>query len=334
MKNAFTGTFAFKDMISLPDFKEKQILFVQINWGERGFLKFGNENIVFYKDGKIENQASCHKVFAIFIIGDMAITSNLIKESKKHGISIFLMRYNFEVYADITASAEGNYLLRSRQYNVLPTEERSIARRIVKNKINNQLALLKYKDPNFDIKTKKDEVGEKIDKTFDEKILLGVEGNISRVFFASYFESMGWYRRMPRAKPDICNLLMDMGYTFLFNFVDAILKLHGFDTYKGVYHKLFFQRKSLSCDIMEPFRCIIEKQIIKSYNLKQINEDDFEISNGKYYLKIDKHRKYAQIFMQAILDEKEEIFIFIREYYKYIIGIGNKSFPEFNLKIK
>lgn len=321
-------------MISLPDFKEKQILFVQISWGEKGFLRFGNENIVFYKDGKIENQISCHKVFAVFIIGDTAITSNLIKESRKYGISLFLMRHNFEVYADITASAEGNYFLRARQYKLSSLQEREIAKRIVKNKINNQFILLRSKNPDFDIKSQTDEMEEKVDKTYDEKTLLGIEGNISKVFFASYFSDIGWYRRMPRAKPDVCNFLMDMGYTFLFNFVDAILRLHGFDTYKGVYHKLFFQRKSLSCDIMEPFRCIIEKQIIKSYNLKQIDEDDFEISNGKYYLKIDKHKKYAQIFMQAILNEKEEIFIFIREFYRYMINSSEKSFPEFKFKIK
>ena len=90
---------------------------------------------------------------------------------------------------------------------------------------------------------------------------------------------------MPGVKPDATNLLLDMGYTFLFNFIDALLLLFGFDSYKGCYHKLFFQRKSLSCDVVEPFRCIIEKQILKSYHLKQINKDDFFIEQWKYALK-------------------------------------------------
>ena len=52
---------------------------------------------------------------------------------------------------------------------------------------------------------------------------------------------------------------MDIGYTYLFNFIDALLRLYGFDTYLGFYHKEFYQRKSLVCDVVEPFRCIIDK---------------------------------------------------------------------------
>ena len=57
-----------------------------------------------------------------------------------------------------------------------------------------------------------------------------------------------------------------------FNCMDSLLRLYGFDTYKGFYHKLFFQRKSLACDVMEPFRCVIDKQILKAFNLGQIDE--------------------------------------------------------------
>lgn len=72
---------------------------------------------------------------------------------------------------------------------------------------------------------------------------------------------------MPRTRADIPNLLMDIGYTFIYNFVEANLNLYGFDIYKGFYHQLFFERKSLVCDLVEPFRCLIDKQIRKMYNL-------------------------------------------------------------------
>jgi CRISPR-associated protein Cas1 len=62
------------------------------------------------------------------------------------------------------------------------------------------------------------------------------------------------------------------------------LRLYGFDVYKGFYHKLFFNRKSLASDIMEPFRCVIDKALLKAFNLKQINEKDFKIVDGRYVL--------------------------------------------------
>ena len=82
-------------MMSLPDFKEKQILFISNEQGLENKIQFKNDNIAFVKDGKIINQISCYKVFAIFIIGDISITTILIKNCKKYGISLFLMKYIF-----------------------------------------------------------------------------------------------------------------------------------------------------------------------------------------------------------------------------------------------
>jgi len=322
--------------MSLSDFKEKQILVIQADFGDKVFLRINNENVAFYKNGKLENQIPSCKIFCIFIIGNIAVTSYLLKTAMKHGISIFFMKQNFEVYASVNSFLGGNYFLRSRQYSQNKFSEMQMSRHIVKNKIKNQLYLIKekgLKEPYTENEFA--ELENKISLAGDKE-LLGIEGNVSKIFFAEYFNGNGikWHRRSPRSKYDIYNLLMDMGYTFLFNFIDAILSLYGFDTYKGVYHKLFFQRKSLSCDIMEPFRCIIDKQIVKSYNLKQINEDDFAAANGRYYLKIENHKKYAEIFMKVILNNKEDIFIFVRDFYKYFVREDRGELPEFNLNKK
>jgi CRISPR-associated protein Cas1 len=124
---------------------------------------------------------------------------------------------------------------------------------------------------------------------------------------------------------------MDIGYTILFNFVDALLNLYGFDTYKGAYHKLFFQRKSLSCDLVEPFRCVVDRQILKSFNLKQINEKDFYIEGGKYELDYDKSQKYAEIFMEAVMARKEEIYLFVQSFYRYYMDDKKYQFPDFKI---
>jgi len=136
---------------------------------------------------------------------------------------------------------------------------------------------------------------------------------------------------MPRTKVDITNLLMDIGYTFLFNYFEAMLALYGFDVYKGFYHKLFFKRKSLACDLMEPFRCLIDKQIVKAYNLKQINEQDFKLEKGRYILPWDKQKKYANLFFNGISDYKEEIFNYVRQFY-YCLMNDEKNFPKFLIK--
>src|SRR3989344_4184174 len=102
-------------MISAPDFKEKQILFVQADWGKPSHLSFKNDNIVFSQDKKVVNRLSVHRTFAVFIGGDLSLTTNFIKKSKEYGISIFFLKQNFEMYGCLMSNAEGHYLLRARQ---------------------------------------------------------------------------------------------------------------------------------------------------------------------------------------------------------------------------
>ena len=65
-------------------------------------------------------------------------------------------------------------------------------------------------------------------------------------------------------------------YSRIINLSEDI-ELFGFDTYVGVLHREFFHRKSLVCDLVEPFRPIIDSSLIKALNLGQIHEDDFYV---------------------------------------------------------
>lgn len=319
-------------MLTLPDVKAKQIVFVQTEHGAKNRLFFKNENLVFEKNGEIINQASCHKILAAFVIGDFSFTSTLVKECRKRGVSLFFLNQNFSVYASFSPMANGNYLLRSMQYRMESTRELEIARNLVKNKIQNQSQLLNSIDDNYNSEQVETIlVSASSAKNINE--LLGLEGNFSKVFFKNYFKEIGWYRRMPRVKPDIPNFLLDMGYTILFNFTDSLLLLFGFDTYKGCYHQLFFQRKSLTCDMVEPFRCIIDRQLLKSYYLKQIDENDFFVEQAKYALTYDKSQKYAKIFMEAIMDHKEGVYLCVQKFYRAVMN-GDNDFPQFDIITK
>jgi CRISPR-associated protein Cas1 len=164
---------------------------------------------------------------------------------------------------------------------------------------------------------------------------MGLEGNASRVFFASYFSPLGWRRREPRCKRDVYNVLLDIGYTLLFQFIEAMLSLYGFDLYCGVLHTFFYQRKSLVCDIVEPFRCIIDQRIRKAHNLGQIDEEDFFLHNGMYNLEWKSQSKYVRLFLKDILERKEDIFKFCQQYYRWFMkDLPVSQFPKFCIKEK
>jgi len=318
-------------MLTLPDLRQKQILIIQTEDGSENKIRFHNENLVFLKDNKVENRISCHRVFSVFVIGNLSITTEVIRQSKNFGISLFFLNQNLKTYAFINSVAEGNYLLRMRQYGFTSEGELEISKRIVLNKIRNQLRLLDLRNIESDLDF--DYFEEKIGKVCDAKKLLGIEGNFSKDFFKLYFKDLGWYARMPRVKPDIPNFLLDLGYTVLFNFVDSLLCLFGFDTYKGFYHKLFFQRKSLVCDVIEPFRCIIDKELLNMSNLKTIDEKDFFLDKdnkvcAKSYLVT---KKYLVNFSKAVLDERENIYLYVQGLYRFVMDDKKNDFPYFNI---
>lgn len=315
-------------MITLPDFKEKRILSVYAEYGHHNYLQLVNDNIRFVRDEEAINQISCHLVFAVFIIGDMSITTALLKKLTSQGISVFFLNYSLSVKASMISEAEGNYLLRQRQYASANGLE--VAVNIVRNKIDSQETVLKKYKRIYDLAAFND-TRVMLNGIKDEQQLLGAEGNVGKIYFQSLFKDIGWVRRAPQTKEDIVNLLLDIGYTYLFNYCDALLRLFGFDTYKGYYHRLFFQRKSLVCDIMEPIRPIIDSRILKSFSLKQIKEKDFIFKNGRFEFKegFKTGKTYNAIFLEAINEHKENIYKYVLNFYRYIMDDKKYPFPKF-----
>ncbi len=126
--------------------------------------------------------------------------------------------------------------------------------------------------------------------------------------------------------------LLDIGYTILFNVVNALLEMYGFDVYVGILHTQFFHRKSLVCDLEEPFRPIIDAALIKAMNLGQIDEKDFWKNQDQYVLPWKNSAPYIELFIKAIMKYKNEIFIYLQSYYRAFMRERDaEEFPVFEM---
>ena len=319
-------------MLSLPDFKEKQIILALLSQGEK--LSFRNDNIIIKdKEGKIKHQSSCYRLFALCVVGHITVTTGLLQRAKKFGFSIIFMSHSLKPYACWNARAEGNVLLRRKQYNY---NSPTIAKKLVANKIHNQMGALqkirqkddKIKNTIKSLKIYKQKV---LLSNLTEKELLGLEGIAGKIYFQALFKDFGWLARRPRTKMDITNCLMDIGYTLLFNFMESLLCLYGFDIYKGVYHKEFYQRKSLVCDLIEPFRPLIDYRIRKAFHLGQIKASDFTVFQGQYRIFGKKSQPYLIFFIEELISHKVDIFLYVQSYYRsFIKGRPIDSYPFFD----
>ncbi len=320
-------------MMNRPDFMEKQVLCLESTDARR--LSFRNSNLVLTnEDGKIILQHPCHKIFVVFIRGEFTITSKLLKSAKKFSFPLVFLNYSLRPYFVFNTGIEGNFLLRKMQYSC--ASELGIAKHIIANKVSNQLRLMQ--SVRYKTKSEKESISamqellNSVQFAGNNQELLGIEGAASKLFFQTYFKNIDFKGRKPRIKSDIYNVLLDIGYTYLFQFIEANLSLYGFDIYCGFYHKLFFQRKSLVCDIIEPFRCIIDRRLRIGYNLKQIQDGDFIYSKNKFELKRDSARKYTELFLREILEHKEDIFLYVQSYYRAFIKKKEiRQYPVFHI---
>ena len=321
-------------MMTLPEFEKKQIIFVFLAQGEK--VSFNNDNLIVKNtEGKIKLQTTCFRIFMLCIVGSFTLTSGIIQRSHKFGFPIILMTVTLRIYEKFGARMEGNVLLRRRQYSYKSLD---LAKFIIRNKLFSQLTLLQSIRHKSDItkdtiKKIKDYMN-KISVTDSLSNLLGIEGNCAKQYFKSYYETLEWNGRKPRIKCDYINATLDIGYTILFNFIESLMLIYGFDVYCGVLHKEFYMRKSLVCDIMEPFRPLIDFQVKKSINLGEFKEKDFSLVNNKFLLKWESNPKYVQKFLEIILSEKDAIFTFVQSYYRcFMKGKDSSQFTEFNWRI-
>jgi CRISPR-associated endonuclease Cas1 len=276
------------------------------------------------------------KILALFVIGHVTITTPLIDKCTRYGIPLVVMKPNFRPVFFFSITAEANFLLRKKQYEY-EKENLQIPKVLVENKIRNQIRLLEKTR----LKSESMENAKKLcnglllmlpcASTYDS--VMGIEGKASTAFFSSYFESFSWRARCPRVKTDPINSTLDIGYTLLFNYIEAFVRLFGFDPYRGVYHQLWFKRKSLICDLVEPFRCLIDQQVRKAFNLQQCKIEDFNLIKNEYVLKYEKNKDYTKMFYDVLIEQKSTVFKYIQTYYRCFMQQKDAvNYPRFLIK--
>ena len=284
---------------------------------------------------KILTKLPFQKILALFIVGDIKITTPLIEKCHKFGVALVVVKPSFRPVFYWANSAEANFVLHQRQYDY-PKDDISIAKVIVSNKIRNQITALKSTRRHDTLTTQAIDTMsgqlEILSSILEYDVLMGVEGSAAKLFFHAFYQDFEWHQRRPRTKCDALNATMDIGYTMLFNFIECFLRMFGFDLYVGVYHRMWFKRKSLVCDIMEPFRPIIDKAIRTAWNRKQFNEKDFVVRKGEYVLKREKNGYYCRVFFDAMIPYKISVFKYVQSYYRCFMGRKSEvQYPSFNL---
>lgn len=81
-------------------------------------------------------------------------------------------------------------------------------------------------------------------------------------------------------------------YTIAISSYTSALESVGLDSCLGFYHALRSGRSSLSCDLVEEIRSVVERLVLTMINLKMIKPEDFETQvSGAVYLSKEGKKK-------------------------------------------
>lgn len=174
---------------------------------------------------------------------------------------------------------------------------------IIKNKIINQALILnKINSKNYDLLI-----------SYAEDVLSGDKTNREGISSKVYFNSLFGKGFIRDDNSDINNAL-NYGYNILLSTFNKEIVSNGYLTEIGIHHKNEFNPYNLTCDLMEPFRIVIDNFVYFNRNRKFDNDYKMDIVNifntaykynNKNYILKDIIKMYTKNIFDILETKKE-----------------------------
>lgn len=216
----------------------------------------------------------------------VSISSYLLKELADNKINIIFCDEKHNPFGELVPyySKHNTSKMIKEQIKWKQSEKDKLWAEIVKNKIMNQALLLK-KIKSSKYKLVLSYVNEVVDGDKTNR-----EGHAAKVYFNALYGN-----NFVRNQDDSINAALNYGYAILLSTINKEIINNGYLTQLGIHHKNEFNEFNLTCDLMEPFRVIIdnfiyynqERKIDTDYKLDIVNifNSTFKYQNKKYTLK-------------------------------------------------
>lgn len=264
------------------------------------------------KKGSEEKYVHLSEIDTIIVDSiSVSISAYLLKELADNKINIIFCDEKHNPFGELSPyySRHNTSKQIQEQIHWKKTSKDIIWQKIIENKISNQSKLLKK------VKSPKN----KLLLSYVDEIQIGDktnrEGHAAKVYFNELFG-----KNFSRNNNDNINAALNYGYAVLLSTINKEVINNGYLTQLGIHHKNEFNEFNLTCDIMEPFRIIIDNFVYynkdrdfdSSYKLDLVNifNNSFKYSGKKYILK-DIIKMYVKNTLESINDiEKYKGFVY------------------------
>lgn len=233
----------------------------------------------------------------------VSISSYLLKELSNNKINIIFCDEKHNPFGELSSYYSSHNTSKKITNQTKWTNESKdiLWQKIIKNKIINQALMLnKIKSKKYDLVL-----------SYVEEVKLGDktnrEGHSAKVYFNELFG-----KDFVRNNSDEINAALNYGYAILLSTINKEVVSNGYLTQLGIHHKNEFNQFNLSCDLMEPFRVIIDNFIYYNQNREldtQFKLDIINIFNNIYSYDNKKYilKDIIKLFVKNALDSIEDI---------------------------
>ncbi|WP_195599260.1 type I-B CRISPR-associated endonuclease Cas1b [Longibaculum muris] len=235
------------------------------------------------------------RVYDIYVFATLTINTTLLSFLSQKKISIhFYNYYDFYIgsYYPKETLVSGKLLINQVEKYQNYEERMFIAQQFIEAASYNILRNLKYyNNREKDLTSYIDEIEElrkQIYLTYDIKQLMGVEGNIRKLYYSAWpiiiNQKIEFEKRVKRPPDNLINTLISFMNSIIYTKTLSEIYKTQLNPTISYLHEPSDKRFSLCLDVSEVFKpLIVDRTIFSLLNKNMITENDFYIDDGGYY---------------------------------------------------
>lgn len=288
------------------------------------YLTLDGENVVAKRGEKITARYPLHTLQSIIDFSYMGASPALLGKCADMGVAFTFCSPQGRFLARVTGEANGNVLLRRKQYRVADDEENSclIAKNMIFGKLYNSKQSIERTRRDHALRVDCEALTSVsqltagllplVQKETRLDGLRGLEGVAANAYFSIFNElilnSKELFRftvRSRRPPLDAVNALLSLAYSTLALDCASALESVGLDSYVGFLHRDRPGRTSLALDLMEELRpCMADRFVLTCINNRMFDRNDFDFrESGAVLLKDDSRRRFYRAWQERKKDE-------------------------------
>jgi CRISPR-associated protein Cas1 len=249
-------------------------------------LRRVGERLVVTKDKEVLEDVPIIHVNQVVIMGNIQLSTPAMALLLQRDVDVVFLSSRGKFRGRLMTTGSQFAELRHRQLRMMDDERAvlAVARELVAAKLANQASLLER----WGARAAAREIGRDAKKAHRAGALdslRGHEGAAGARYFAAIKmlipDEWGFTRRLYHPPPDPVNALLSLGYTLLLKDTTAAVQLVGLDPFPGFFHALDYGRPSLSLDLMEPFRPLVDRLVVGWVAEAKVTPRDFRPVQGK-----------------------------------------------------